>query len=291
LAFTSRSRTDAAAKDAAKLKEGVIPQHIAIIMDGNGRWAKRKGMPRVFGHREGVRSVREIVEVCGELGVRYLTLYAFSTENWKRPKDEVSTLMGLLVSSLRQELKNLHKSNVRLTTIGDLSKLPREAQGELAEAVETTRDNTGLTLNLALSYSGRWDLVRAMQAVAREVSAGTLGADEISEEVIAAHLSTAGIPDPDLLIRTSGEMRISNFLLWELAYTEIHISECFWPDFRRAELYRAIAEYQRRERRFGLVSEQLADGACTGDGCADAAPDANPKQSINQEHVNALESL
>lgn len=250
-------------KKAAALKNGLIPQHIAIIMDGNGRWAKAKGMPRVFGHREGVRSVREIVEICGEIGVRYLTLYAFSTENWKRPKDEVSTLMSILVTSLRQELKNLHRNNVRLTTIGDLSKLPAEAQAELEEAREKTKDNTGLTLNLALSYSGRWDLTRALRSIAADVAAGALAAENVNEALISSRLSTAGMPDPDLLIRSSGELRISNFLLWELAYTEIHITDCFWPDFRKPQLLEAISEYQRRERRFGLVSEQL-DGETDG---------------------------
>jgi undecaprenyl diphosphate synthase len=244
--------------DAEKLRNsGSIPQHIAIIMDGNGRWAKSKGMPRAYGHREGVRSVREIVEVCGELGVKYLTLYAFSTENWKRPLDEISMLMGLLVNTLHKELNNLHENNVRLVTMGDLGKLPRNAHQELRDAVTKTRHNTGLTLNLALSYSGRWDLVRAMRKIATEVRKGKVSPEDIDENMIRSHLSTVDIPDPDLLIRTSGEMRISNFLLWELAYTEIYICPDFWPAFRRPHLYEAVASFQTRERRFGQVSEQV----------------------------------
>lgn len=234
-----------------------MPEHIAIIMDGNGRWAKLKRKPRVFGHQQGVHSVRDIVEACGELGVRYLTLYAFSTENWKRPETEVSTLMRLLVTSLRQEVNKLHDSNVRLVAIGDLTKLPSEAQKELHEAMEKTRTNTGLCLNLALSYSGRWDLVRAVRRIANETRKGKLSPEDIDESIIASHLSTVQLPDPDLLIRTSGEMRLSNFLLWELAYTEFYISQRFWPEFRRADLYEAILSFQTRERRYGQVSEQL----------------------------------
>jgi undecaprenyl diphosphate synthase len=210
---------------------GEIPGHIAVIMDGNGRWAKKRGLPRTAGHSEGVESVRDTVEACGQLGVRYLTLYAFSTENWKRPKEEVSLLMRLLLKALRDETDRLHTNNVRIQAIGDIDALPRELQNELLEGIQRTKDNTGLTLILALSYSGRWDLTHA--------------------------ISTAGIPDPDLLIRTSGEFRISNFLLWQLAYTEIYITPRFWPGFRRDELYEAIRDYQKRERRFGMVSEQL----------------------------------
>jgi undecaprenyl diphosphate synthase len=244
--------------DAETLRSsGSIPAHIAIIMDGNGRWAKSKGMPRAYGHREGVRSVREIVEACGELGVKYLTLYAFSTENWKRPMDEVSMLMGLLVNTLHKELNNLHSNNVHLITMGDLGKLPKNAQQELHEAVLKTRNNTGLTLNLALSYSGRWDLVRAIRSISGEIRRGKISPEDVDEILVKAHLSTAAIPDPDLLIRTSGEMRISNFLLWELAYTEIFICPDFWPAFRRPHLYQAIASFQTRERRFGQVSEQV----------------------------------
>jgi len=238
-------------------KGGNVPQHIAIIMDGNGRWAKSKGMPRAYGHREGVRSVKDIVEVCGQLGVRYLTLYAFSTENWKRPKDEGSMLMGLLVSSLRQEVDNLHRNNVRLTSIGDLGTLPSAAQRELEESIQRTRDNTGLTLNLALSYSGRWDLARVVRRIAQEARSGKISPEDIDETMISSYLSTASLPEPDLLIRTSGEMRLSNFLLWELAYTEFFISPVYWPEFRCDALLDAIRAFQQRERRFGQVSEQL----------------------------------
>jgi undecaprenyl diphosphate synthase len=245
--------------DPDKLREsGPIPCHIAIIMDGNGRWAKSKGMPRVFGHREGVRSVRNIVEACGEIGVRYLTLYAFSMENWKRPIDEVSMLMNLLVSTLHREIDKLHKNNVRLITIGDLGTLPPEARKELRDAMEKTRDNTGLTLNLALSYSGRWDLVKAVKKIGQEILRGKISPEDVDETVFKAHLSTAAIPDPDLLIRTSGEMRLSNFLLWEIAYTELYVTNTYWPEFRRKHLFEAVATFQKRERRFGLVSEQLS---------------------------------
>lgn len=236
---------------------GDIPVHIAIIMDGNGRWAKKRGLPRVAGHKEGVESVRDTVEACGQVGVKYLTLYAFSTENWKRPKNEVSMLMRLLMCALRDETDKLYQNNVRVHAIGEISSLPQEVQDELFEAIEKTKHNTGLNLLLALSYSGRWDLTQAVKQIAYEVKNGTLHPNQISDQLIANNLSTKGIPEPDLLIRTSGEFRISNFLLWQLAYTEIYISDCLWPDFRRRELYKAIRDYQRRERRFGLVSEQI----------------------------------
>ncbi len=236
---------------------GAIPNHIAIIMDGNGRWAKKRGLPRVAGHHEGVSSVRDIVEVCGQLGVGYLTLYAFSTENWKRPKDEVSTLMRLLLRSLRDETDRLHENNVRLKTIGNTETLPRDVQDELMTSIERTRNNTGLTLVLALSYSGRWDIINGIKSILHDVKNGKVGEEEVTENLLSSYLTTKEFPDPDLMIRTSGESRISNFLLWELAYTEIHIAECYWPDFRRAQLYEAIRDFQKRERRFGLVSEQL----------------------------------
>lgn len=226
-------------------------------MDGNGRWAKRRGLPRIAGHNEGVESVRDAVEACGELGVKYLTLYAFSTENWRRPEDEVSMLMRLLMRALRDETDRLHRNNVRVHAIGDIATLPREVQDELADTIERTQHNTGLNLLLALSYSGRWDLTSAIRRIAADVAGGTLGAEQITEDLVSRYLSTAGVPDPDLLVRTSGELRISNFLLWQLAYSEIYISNCYWPDFRRAELYEAIRSYQHRERRFGMVSEQL----------------------------------
>jgi undecaprenyl diphosphate synthase len=236
---------------------GEIPRHIAIIMDGNGRWAKKRGMPRIAGHSEGVESVRDAVEACGQLGVRYLTLYAFSTENWKRPKEEVSLLMRLLLKALRDETDRLHTNNVRIQAIGDIGALPQEVQNELLEDIQKTKDNTGLTLILALSYSGRWDLTEAVKRMVRDARAKRLAEDDIDDQLLASYLSTAGVPDPDLLIRTSGEFRISNFLLWQLAYTEIFITPKFWPAFRRGELYAAIRDYQRRERRFGLVSEQV----------------------------------
>lgn len=236
---------------------GNIPTHIAIIMDGNGRWAKKRGLPRIAGHNEGVESVRDTVEACGQLGVKYLTLYAFSTENWKRPQEEVSMLMRLLMRALRDETDKLHQNNVRVHTIGDTTTLPREVQDELLDAIEKTKENSGLNLYLALSYSGRWDLTTAMKHLADDVKRGRVASDQINDQLITGYLSTKDVPDPDLLIRTGGEHRISNFLLWQLAYSEIYISQAYWPDFRRTELYDAIRDYQHRERRFGMVSEQV----------------------------------
>ena len=239
------------------LESGDIPQHIAIIMDGNGRWAKRRGMPRIAGHNEGVNSVRDIVEACGQLGVKYLTLYAFSTENWKRPQEEVSLLMRLLLKALRDERDRLHQNEVRLRAVGDIVALPHDVQDELLDAIEMMRQNSGLTLILALSYSGRWDLTQAFRKLSEDVQSGKIRKEEISERLIAGYLSTREFPDPDLLIRTSGEHRISNFLLWQLAYSEMFISDEYWPAFRRKHLYAAIGDYQKRERRFGMVSEQI----------------------------------
>jgi len=236
---------------------GEIPRHIAVIMDGNGRWAKERGLPRIAGHREGVESVRDIVEACGQLGVGYLTLYTFSPEHWPRPQEEVSMLMRLLLSALRDETDRLYTNNVRVRTIGDVRALPGEIQTELHDAGAKTAENTGLTLMLALSYSGRWELTEAVKAIARKVAEGQLRPDDIEEATVAGQLQTAQAPDPDLLVRTSGELRLSNFLLWQLAYTELYITPKYWPDFRRLELYEAIAAYQRRERRFGMVSEQV----------------------------------
>jgi undecaprenyl diphosphate synthase len=238
-------------------RNGAIPKHIAIIMDGNGRWAKKRALPRVAGHHEGVNSVRDIVEACGQVGVKFLTLYTFSMENWKRPQDEVSILMRLLLSSLKDECDNLNKNNVRLKTIGDFSSLPEEVQNEFLDAIDLTKNNTGLTLVLALSYSGRWDINYAMKKIARLAKEGKIDPEHITDELISRSLSTGGIPDPDLLIRTSGELRISNFLLWQLAYSEMYVTEVLWPDFRRKQLYHAIESFQNRERRFGLVSEQV----------------------------------
>ena len=239
------------------LAEGNLPKHIAIIMDGNGRWAKERGKSRTFGHREGVNSVRDIVKACGELKIKYLTLYTFSSENWLRPKEEVTTLMRLLVHALKKETKDLNKNNVRLNVIGDITTFPRIVQIELKESIEKLKDNTGLTLTLALSYSGRWDIVQAVKHIIKDIELKKIKPEDISQETFSKYISTKNIPDPDLLIRTSGEFRISNFLLWQLAYTEIYISQLCWPEFRRQHLYEAIRNYQRRERRFGMVSEQL----------------------------------
>jgi undecaprenyl diphosphate synthase len=236
---------------------GKLPEHVAIIMDGNGRWAKRRGRSRVEGHREGINSVREIVKACGELGIEYLTLYTFSKENWNRPKGEVSALMSLLLKTIREEVADLKRNNVRLMTIGRLEDLPLLAREGMLHGIRTLRENTGLTLNLALSYSSRQEMVDAMRRIAIEVKAGRLQPEDIDEFTISSHLYTAAIPDPDLLIRTSGELRLSNFLLWQLAYTEIYVTEVLWPDFRRKEFYQALLAYQQRERRFGKVSEQL----------------------------------
>ncbi|MCX7983942.1 MAG: isoprenyl transferase [Bacteroidetes bacterium] len=248
--------SDTKAQEALRAR-GEIPQHIAIIMDGNGRWAKRRGLPRIAGHREGINSVRDVVEACGQLGVKYLTLYTFSTENWKRPQDEVSMLMKLLVHSLRNERDKLHKNKVRLKVIGDVSLLPPTVVQELDTALKLTQSNTGLTLILALSYSGRWDILNAIRSLCPKIRSGEIDERSLTESAFSDHLSTSGIPDPDLLIRTSGEMRISNFLLWQLAYTELYIAKEFWPAFRRKQLYEAIESYQQRERRFGMVSEQV----------------------------------
>ncbi len=238
-------------------QKGNLPRHIAIIMDGNGRWARRRGLPRVAGHRKAVESVRDVVEACGDLGIEVLTLYTFSVENWGRPREEVTALMSLLVETIRKEIDDLVKNNVRLITIGHLEDLPPITRESIEYGMERTRHNTGLILNLALSYGGRREIVDTVKAIARKVLNGELRPEDIDEEVVSNHLYTAGLPDPDLLIRTSGELRISNFLLWQLAYTEMYITEVLWPDFRREHLYEAIRAYQKRERRFGLVSEQL----------------------------------
>ncbi len=234
---------------------GKIPTHIAIIMDGNGRWAKRRGNLRSYGHKAGVDSVRDITEACAQIGVKYLTLYAFSTENWGRPQTEVNALTALLARSLRKEAENLDKNNIKLETIGQIDRFPDRCQRELQDAVELTKDNDRMQLCLALSYSGRWDITEAVKKIARQVDEGSLEPDKIDDQLISAHLSTADIPDPDLIIRTSGEFRISNFLLWQLAYSELYVTETYWPDFRRNELYKAIQSFQRRERRFGKVSQ------------------------------------
>ena len=241
-----------------KLKEsGCIPKHIAIIMDGNGRWAKSKGLPRFAGHRAGVESVRDIVRSCVQLGVKNLTLYTFSTENWKRPQDEVSTLMRLLVKTLQKELEDLHKNNVRIMMIGDMLALPVDVQKQLNDAIEKTKDNCDLNLVLALSYSGRWEILESVKEMLKDAKSGKLNVDELDASRFSSYLNTKQIPDPDLVIRTSGEFRVSNFLLWQIAYSEFYISETFWPAFKRKNLYEAIRNFQKRERRFGKVSEQI----------------------------------
>jgi len=234
-----------------------LPQHIAIIMDGNGRWAKEKGKLRVFGHQNGVKAVRDTVEGAVEIGIKYLTLYAFSTENWNRPKLEVSALMELLVNTLNKETKTLMKNGVRLQAIGDLKQLPRKCYDGLLEVIEKTSGNTNSTLTLALSYSARWEITEAARQLARQVQTGSIQPDEIDEQLFEQHLSTRGMPDPELMIRTSGEQRISNYLLWQLAYSELYFTSKMWPEFRRADLFEAICAYQKRERRFGRTSEQL----------------------------------
>jgi undecaprenyl diphosphate synthase len=239
------------------IKQHSIPNHIAIIMDGNGRWAKLKGQPRVFGHKNGVESVRQIIEGCAEIGVPYLTLYAFSTENWNRPKLEVKTLMSLLVSSLKKELKTLQKNNIKLLNIGNLNDLPKSAQKELLEVIEKTQNNTTLTLTLALSYGSRNEIVNVIKNISKKVVNNELAIEEINENIINNHLYTFSLPDVDFMIRTSGEKRISNFLLWQIAYAELYFTDTLWPDFRKEHLFNAILEYQKRERRFGKTSEQI----------------------------------
>ena len=236
---------------------GHIPKHIAIIMDGNGRWAKERSLPRVAGHKEGVNSVREITRACGEIGVKHLTLYTFSTENWRRPKAEVSALMTLLLKTISTEVKELHKNNVRFTAIGDLKKLPKSTQQGIFDGIDITKNNTGLNLCLALNYGSRQEMVSAVQAIAKKVKKGDLKLDEINETIFSNTLSTSDMPNPDLLIRTSGEYRLSNFLLWQCAYSEIIMTKTFWPAFRKDAIIEAILEYQSRERRFGKVSEQV----------------------------------
>lgn len=234
-----------------------LPKHIAIIMDGNGRWAQEQGEDRLFGHYHGVESVRDIVEGCAEIGIKYLTLYAFSTENWDRPEYEVVGLMELLVSTIRKEAETLHKNNIRLHVIGDMSMLPAYAQQELNEALEITGGNTGLNLIMALSYSGRWELLNAVKSIASEVKNNRLQIEAIDQQVLQQYLSTSEFPDPELMIRTSGEYRISNFLLYQLAYAELYFTDVRWPEFRKKNLYEALIDYQNRERRFGKTSNQV----------------------------------
>ncbi len=234
-----------------------MPKHIAIIMDGNGRWAKGKGKFRIFGHKNGVNTVKTITEACAEVGVKYLTLYAFSTENWNRPKLEVKALMELLVDTMRKEAKTLMKNNIRLSFIGNFQDLPARCQSQLQETMDQTKDNTRMDLVLALSYSAKWDLVQAVQKIAFKAKAGLIKPEDINDQVIDKYLSTNWMPHPELMIRTSGEKRISNFLLWEIAYSELYFSDKLWPDFTKEDLYQAILDFQNRERRFGKTSEQI----------------------------------
>ena len=232
-----------------------LPQHIAIIMDGNGRWAKEQGKLRVFGHQNGVKAVKDTVEGAVELGLKYLTLYAFSTENWNRPQQEVNALMEILVKTITKETATLMKNQIRLNAIGDLTSLPAACYQELMEAMEKTSANTRCTLTLALSYSSRWELTEALKTVAKKVQAGELAPEDIDEQLLSNHLTTIGLPDPELMIRTSGELRLSNFMMWQLAYTELYFTPKLWPDFRRSDFHEAILDFQKRERRFGKISE------------------------------------
>ncbi len=242
-----------------KIDLSKLPSHIAIIMDGNGRWAQQKGEERVFGHQHGVEAVRDTVEGAAELGIKYLTLYAFSTENWNRPKEEIDALMSLLVKTINAETKTLNKNDIRLQAIGDLKSLPGDCYEELQDAMQKTASNKRMTLVLALSYSSRWEILNAVKELAEEVKNGKLSPSAIDEAAFSAKLCTAGMPEPELMIRTSGEHRISNYLLWQLAYAELYFTDTLWPDFRKEDLYEAIVDYQNRERRFGKTSEQVTN--------------------------------
>ena len=238
-----------------KIDTNNLPKHIAITMDGNGRWAKTKGKFRIFGHKSGVKAVRDTIEGASEIGIDYLTLYAFSTENWNRPKKEVDALMFLLVSTINKETKTLMDNNIKLAAIGDLTALPKKCQEELKESIEKTKNNNRTTLILALSYSSRWEILNAIKQIVKE----DITADQINEDLFSQYLTTKGVPNPELLIRTSGEQRISNFLLWQIAYSELYFTDVLWPDFRREDLFESIVEYQKRERRFGKTSEQIKE--------------------------------
>jgi len=242
------------------LEQGNIPVHVAIIMDGNGRWAKARNLKRIDGHREGINSVRAVVEACGELGIKILTLYTFSKENWRRPKNEITELWRLLIQTVRREVPELNKNNVQLKVIGNINDLPRAAREGVRYAINELKQNSGLIVNLALSYSSRLEITEAIKKIATKVTRGEITPGDITEEIVADHLYTAGLSDPDLLIRTSGELRISNFLLWQIAYSELYISNILWPDFRKREFFQTILAYQQRERRYGMVSEQVEKG-------------------------------
>jgi len=241
-----------------RINTDLLPKHVAVIMDGNGRWAKTHGRPRIFGHKNGVNAVKEVTEAAAELGIKYLTLYAFSTENWSRPVTEVDALMNLLIDTDGKQLKTLLKNNIRLQTIGDIDKLPQNTRKALQQAIEDTSTNTGMTLVLALNYSARWEIVEATRQIAALVKSGALKEEDINADVFSGHLSTRDFPDPELMIRTSGEHRISNYLLWQSAYTELYFTNVLWPDFSRQDFYDALLDYQSRERRFGKTSEQIS---------------------------------
>ena len=241
----------------SQIDKARMPRHVAIIMDGNGRWAKKQGLARMYGHKQGVETVHRITETAAELGIQYLTLYTFSTENWHRPKEEADALMTLLVDTIAKETPTLMKNNVRLLTIGDTERLPEGAKRKFEQCMEETSGNTGLRLVIALSYSARWEITNAMQEAVRKAQAGELKAEDVNEELVSSLMTTASMPDPDLLIRTSGELRISNFLLWQLAYSELYFTDCLWPEFTEEEFCKAIVDYQHRERRFGKTSEQV----------------------------------
>ena len=241
----------------SQIDKARMPRHVAIIMDGNGRWAKKQGLARMYGHKQGVETVHRITEPAAALGIQYLTLYTFSTENWNRPKEEVDALMTLLVDTIAKETPTLMKNNVRLLTIGDTERLPEGAKRKFEQCMEETSGNTGLRLVIALSYSARWEITKAMQEAVRKAQAGELKAEDVNEELVSSLMTTASMPDPDLLIRTSGELRISNFLLWQLAYSELYFTDCLWPEFTEEEFCKAIVDYQHRERRFGKTSEQV----------------------------------
>ena len=243
-----------------QLDNNNIPQHIAIIMDGNGRWATERGKPRSYGHQAGVETVRRITSECTRLGVKYLTLYTFSTENWNRPETEIAALMGLVLSSLEDEI--FMKNNVRFKVIGDIKRLPIEVQHKLQETIDHTANNTAMTMVVALSYSSRWEITKAMKDIAKKAVDGQLSIDDITEDTVSQSLTTASIPDPDLLIRTGGELRISNYLLWQIAYSELYFCDTFWPDFNEADLHKAIADYQHRQRRFGKTGKQVEAEEC-----------------------------
>jgi undecaprenyl diphosphate synthase len=246
-----------------KLREQInsskLPAHVAIIMDGNGRWAKQRGLDRIFGHQQGVNAVRELIEAAAELGIKFLTLYAFSTENWGRPDEEINALMGIMVQSLSNETETLLKNNIRLKAIGDMDRLADDVRAQLVETIELTALSTGLTLIIALSYSSRWEIAKAARNISNDVRKGSLDPLSITEEDFEKYLTTYGIPDPELLIRTSGELRISNFLLWQVAYTEFYFTEILWPDFGKEDFYNAIIDFQKRERRYGKTSEQVSE--------------------------------